>query len=104
MIRSQWPIPSNQAFAGITTGKGYAIDDTATKKQIVVDMYFIAGIGKRTETYPFIAASTGRFTQVGSGFSIHHPLLELTRGDRRNSRTTSVSCKIAASHFPSSRP
>jgi hypothetical protein len=40
------------------------MDDAGGKKQIIVDMYFIAGIGKRTETYPFIAASTGRFTQV----------------------------------------
>jgi RNA polymerase-associated protein RTF1 len=39
------------------------IDDVANKKQMVVDTYIVAGIGKRTETYPFIAASTGRFTQ-----------------------------------------
>ena len=41
------------------------MDDASGKKQMITDQYFVAGIGKRTETYPFIAASTGKFTQVG---------------------------------------
>jgi hypothetical protein len=33
-------------------------------KKFVTDQHVLAGIGSRTEQYPFIAMSTGQFTEV----------------------------------------
>ncbi|CAI4215403.1 unnamed protein product [Parascedosporium putredinis] len=48
---------------GFTTGRAYAMADMSGKKQFVTDQHVLAGIGSKTEHYPFIAMSSGKFTE-----------------------------------------
>lgn len=38
--------------------------DVSGQKQFVTDQHVLAGIGSKTEHYPFIAMSSGKFTEV----------------------------------------
>ncbi|PKS07816.1 hypothetical protein jhhlp_006424 [Lomentospora prolificans] len=48
---------------GFTSGKAYAMADVSGQKQFVTDQHVLAGIGSKTEHYPFIAMSSGKFTE-----------------------------------------
>lgn len=49
---------------GFVEGKAYAMPDASGRKQFVTDQHVVAGIGSRTEQYPFLAMSNGKFTEV----------------------------------------
>lgn len=49
---------------GFVTGKAYAMPDAGGRKQFITDQHILAGIGSRTEQYPFLAMSNGKFTEV----------------------------------------
>ena len=38
--------------------------DASGRKQFVTDQHILAGIGTKTEQYPFIAMSNGKFEEV----------------------------------------
>lgn len=57
------------ATVGFTTGRAYAMADMSGKKQFVTDQHVLAGIGSKTEHYPFIAMSSGKFTEVRAPFN-----------------------------------
>ncbi|SPN97463.1 related to Pol II transcription elongation factor [Cephalotrichum gorgonifer] len=48
---------------GFVTGKAYAMPDASGRKQVVTDQHILVGIGSKTEQYPFIAMSNGKFTE-----------------------------------------
>lgn len=52
------------SIKGISSGKPYAMEDGRGGNSFVTDQYVVAGLGKRTETYPFVAISSGKFTEV----------------------------------------
>ncbi|KAL5604920.1 hypothetical protein BROUX41_001750 [Berkeleyomyces rouxiae] len=51
------------SIKGITTGKPYAMQDGRGSNSFVTEQYVVAGLGKRTETYPFVAISSGKVTE-----------------------------------------
>jgi len=40
------------------------MQDVSGRKQFVTDQHVLAGIGSKTEPYPFLAMSSGKFTEV----------------------------------------
>ncbi|KKF93257.1 RNA polymerase-associated protein RTF1 [Ceratocystis platani] len=51
------------SIKGITAGKPYAMQDARGSNSFVTEQYVVAGLGKRTETYPFVAISSGKLTE-----------------------------------------
>jgi RNA polymerase-associated protein RTF1 len=55
--------PVLTTFPGFTTGRPYAL--TGPNGAFVTDQYAKGAHGKATKEFPFIAASSGKFTEVG---------------------------------------
>ncbi len=62
LYRSDLDLTRFTGGAGFTTGRPYAL--TGPMGTFVTDQYVKAAHGKATREFPFIAASSGKFTEV----------------------------------------
>jgi hypothetical protein len=73
-------------FPGFTTGRAYAMGEG--KRAFVTDQHVIAGLGKKVEPYPFIAISSGRFTEVWR--PVNRCRIRTLTSSRTKSRSTEI--------------